>query len=321
MNTLTKLSALSLLCSGLGLFSTACSPTEEETGPLDLRRDYAEPAADELRWVTPDWTIPAYTEKQFCVYYTYSGPDIGITAQMNYQSKNGHHVTLFGTTKTVEEAPDGSSFDCTSAEVLDMASMEPIVFGGEIVTTSEGVTNEFVLPEGMAAKLRSGQRLVVQSHYVNQQDQDILVRDASFVKYVPADEVTTWAAPMALSREDFSIPANTNGYNLTFDVTLPLSVNVLYMGGHLHEWGSKFQTLLTSEGSQSLIYEVAEWEPEFRDSPMYQYFEAGAFELKKGDVITTSCTWDNDLDHALEFPQEMCVTFGMVYPLEAALVL
>ena len=38
------------------------------------------------------------------------------------------------------------------------------------------------------------------------------------------------------------------------------------------------------------------------------------FGTKAGDVFTTRCAWDNDTDRVLGFPEEMCLTFGMVYP-------
>ena len=42
--------------------------------------------------------------------------------------------------------------------------------------------------------------------------------------------------------------------------------------------------------------------------------EPGEFTLGAGDVVTATCTWFNHEGHDIDFPLEMCVTFGMGYP-------
>jgi hypothetical protein len=281
---------------------------------LDLKRNFPDAPAGSLVFTSPEYTIPAGVERQMCWATTYDGEDVGITAQRNYQSVTGHHVTVFGTSATERDLPDGQTWDCTTTASLDMTSMEPIIIGGGIEIDEEGVLNEFVLPEGMAAPLREGQRLILQSHYLNVRDQDVIVQDQAQLDIVDEASVTTWTSPFVNTVTEFSIPPNTESHTLTFDCEWEESYNLLYIGGHLHEWGLSFQTERTIGAVTDTIYEVSEWDPVFRDSPMYESFEAGEFTVSAGDVFTTHCTWFNDTAEAIEFPQEMCVTFGMAYP-------
>jgi hypothetical protein len=297
----------------LALFA-ACTPPEADPAAVDKIREFPEAPEGALVWETPVWEIPAYSERQMCVVHTYDGPDIGLHAQYNYQSPFGHHLTVFGTNATERTLAEGHEWDCTSSETLSMADMDPILIGGDIAQDPNGVLNTFILPDGMAASLQSGQRIVLQSHYVNTTADDILVQDATQIEVIPAEEVETWAAPLVNTITEFSIPANTPDYELKFDCTFEQPYTMLYLGGHLHEWGTRFSVDYTKGETQERIYEVAEWLPEFRDAPLYESYDNGAFEVAAGDTFTTTCAWNNNEDHALQFPQEMCVTFGMVYP-------
>ena len=35
-------------------------------------------------------------------------------------------------------------------------------------------------------------------------------------------------------------------------------------------------------------------------------------QLKAGHILRTKCAWNNDQDHELIFPSEMCSSFGFV---------
>lgn len=291
----------------------ACTPAESEPEAVDFIREFPEPPAGALVWETPVWEIPAYSERQMCVIHTYDGDDVGLHAQYNYQSQFGHHLTVFGTNASERDLPDGTEWDCTSQETLSMAEMDPIIIGGDIAVDPNGVLNTFILPDGMAASLDAGQRIVLQSHYVNTSADPILVQDATYIDVMPVDAVETWAAPLVNTVTNFSIPANTDNYELSFSCGFDESFTLIYLGGHLHEWGSRFSVDHTRAGATERVYEVQEWLPEFRDAPVYESYEGG-FAIEPGDEFRTTCVWNNNEDHALEFPQEMCVTFGMVYP-------
>jgi hypothetical protein len=59
---------------------------------------------------------------------------------------------------------------------------------------------------------------------------------------------------------------------------------------------------------------VATWEATFRDAaPVFDFGDEG-LSIPRGTRLRTNCAWNNTTDATLEFPSEMCVTVGFVYP-------
>ena len=57
---------------------------------------------------------------------------------------------------------------------------------------------------------------------------------------VPTDAVTTWAAPLIFSRQDFSLPPG-EASSTSFECTVDQAWNLHSFLGHMHEWGKKFE--------------------------------------------------------------------------------
>ncbi|HMV69938.1 MAG TPA: hypothetical protein PKA64_24070 [Myxococcota bacterium] len=309
----------------LPLALLACGPDDGDASgddtdaePVDLRVDYPEPAPDAMVFETPDLVIPAYSDVQFCYALTYDGAeDLGIVHMANYQGPGGHHLVIFGTTSTQRDVPDGTLWDCTSTSDLNMEDMEPVIFGGVLERDDEMTVNTLDLPDGMGVVLQAGQRMVIQSHYINTHEYPILVHDQAQFDVIPEDDVQTWASPFALSNDRFDIPAGATDY--TSDFTCHWSgepVNLLFLGPHMHEWGKAFRFEQTPAGGGDPVALIDEptWDPVYRDAPNIQRFDGGQRVIQTGDALRTSCTWFNDTEANLVFPHEMCVTFGLVFP-------
>jgi len=295
------------------------SAAEEDpaANAVDLRATFPDPPEGGLVLSTPDYIIPAYSERQFCWFSRYQGPDVGIDYQATYQSENGHHVVLMKTLADEDDFPDDSAFDCSDRDTLPMTEMEPIIFGRGI-DDGDG-SSSIVLEDGMAVEFEQDTRVVVQSHYINPTPDDILVRDAIILGLIPTEEVEIWAAPFAHTAIDFQVPAGKEA-SVSFDCTWGIDATVLFVGGHMHEWGKSFSLDWTTQGTTERIYEIAQWEPEYRDRPPVNEYEDGEFTVQAGDTFTTSCTWDNTTEAPLGFPEEMCVTFGFAYESKVPLI-
>ena len=304
----------------------ACNPgdpaAEADTGtaaaPTDLRRTFPDPPdsdAEMLVFEPPAYTIPAFGEKQFCWFGTYDGPEVGIVYNAMFQAPSGHHVVMLTTTADPDVYPDGEVFDCTGKDALPMTDMDPNFIGsGELVDTGAGPQGEFWLPEGMGAVMKPGTRYVIQSHYVNYEPEDILVNDRMVYGVLPADQIETWAAPVIHVKSDMAIPPGQET-RLSFECAFEQDVNILFLGGHMHEYGTAFSLdHLKGDGSETLLYDIPVWDPYMRDAPPFNRYLDAPLAVAAGDRWRTSCTWFNTEDHALEFPSEMCVTFGMAYP-------
>lgn len=287
---------------------------------VDLRRDDVPPAPDQgTAFVTPDYVIEPFTEAMWCWVTTWAGETTGVSAQHTWQSPMGHHVVVNLTNADPVSLPDGSTFDCTQTADLPMTEMEPLLVGGIIGGAENDNQGVLELPPGMATRLPSGSRLIVQSHYVNATSDPVLVNDVVHFDFLPQDEVETWVAAFVHVQTDLAIPIGAS--SLSFDCTWEQEANLLFLGGHMHEWGSAFSTDWTlAGGSTSVLYDLPVWDPVFRDAPPYEDYGASPLVVQPGDRFTTNCHWNNDTDHTLAFPEEMCVTFGMFWPSQVPVV-
>lgn len=315
---------LALAIPALLLALPACRPDEGDVDgtedAVDLRRDFPDPPDGGMQWVTPEMTIPAYTEQEWCYFDTYEGPTVGIDFMGMYQSDYGHHIIMTATNAEDDEYPDGTFLDCTDPDALPMTSLEPLIVGGvNWETDLETHSSQMEMPEGMAARLQEGQRLIFQAHYVNTTEDPILVQDAINIGVIPEEEVETWTAALVHTDTDIAIPPGQET-TMTVDCTFDEDTYVYFLTGHLHEWGSAFKLEWTSEAGTETIYEVPTWDPLYRDLPPVNEYEVGEFLVKAGDSFRTTCGWYNDEDYELGFPQEMCATAMMVYPAKVPVV-
>jgi hypothetical protein len=309
---------------GMFAMMVGCAAPKEEPVPegvKDLRRDFPEAPEGAMVFTPPEYTIPAFTEMQMCWVGTYTGPDVGVDYLATYQAPNGHHLLLLQITADEDELPDGEAFDCTSDDDLPMTDLEPVfVAGSEVIETEAGPEFSYRLPEGMAVEMEEGIRYVVQSHYVNTTAEDILVNDQLVYTTIPADQVETWAAPMTHVVTDHPIQPGEQK-TLSFDCAWEQDIQVLFLGGHMHEWGTAFSVDWThGDGTTERLYDIPVWDPLYRDKPPFNDYEGSGLQVAQGDVFTTTCNWFNTEDYVLDFPFEMCATFGMVYPTKVPLI-
>lgn len=288
----------------------ACTGTDVvEDDAVDLRLEYEATPGATLVYEPPDLVIPPYSDQQSCWFTTYDGPDVGVIGGTFYQNPDfGHHVIVMRTNADPEVYPDGSVHDCTETDSVPMTDMEPFVLPTDLY---EG-KSVLALPEGMANKMKGGTRLLVQSHHINYTEDTIRVNDRIDLVTTDLENVEVFAAPFAHTETDLEIPVGQ--YELEVTCAFQEDYDLLYLLGHMHEWGEYFRIDYNKEdGSTETLYEVEQWDPVFRDAPEIQRYDEG-FPVKKGESFTTTCVWNNDTDDVLTFPFEMCVTTGMIYP-------
>ena len=297
----------------------ACSPVgvndekkSDESDAVDLRLTEADVPALESHqeiWWGPDVEIEPYSDKMFCLFGTYEGDDVGLARIQFWQNAFGHHLQLFGTTTNVLDVADGEVVDCTDGNEA-MTSMEPLLiadsFNGHLLP-------EMQIPDGMAYKLRNGQRWVLQAHYVNTGGDTIRAMDPAVLDFMPVEDVETWVAPLVINHGDFEIPAQSEASS-SYACNYDQDYNLLYLLGHMHEWGKNMSITVENGGNVDTVYEVDEWDVLFRDDPPVNGYADAPFVLSAGSTMQVDCTWNNDTDEPLGFPNEMCVAVAMAYP-------
>lgn len=300
----------------------ACNPgVELENGstapePEDVaihEEDLGELTDDQFILAGPDLVLDPGTDTMTCMFGTYTGPDVGLHDVHTYQGKYGHHFQLFGTTTPAIDVPDGTVVDCSGeSDSFQMAALEPLGLPNHVEVNGQE-TISMPLPEGMAVSLENGQRYILQSHYLNSGPDPIRVGDKAVLTTIDPDAVEIWAAPLIFNRDDFRIPAGGD-LTTTFSCTADNDWNLLYMLGHMHEWGTAFQVDTVEGDVRTEFYSVASWDPVFRDAPFIVSSVDEPVQIAAGTVFETSCSWFNDTEEDLVFPHEMCATVSFVYP-------
>lgn len=272
------------------------APKPSDLEPLDLRVE--RPAADPgyIDFVAGESVIPPGEERMICTHVRFeSDEDAAFEYVDSVQGKYGHHVVLLGAKQPL---PPGTVEDCTAPE--DMAKYDAYTIGDQ------------ELPPGYGVRLPAGHAMVVQAHYVNGDDRPIRVRDVVRLKRVPVDQVQTWAAIYVTNTLAIEIPAGEQA-EVEFDCRVKKDVDLLVLGGHMHEWGTRFELLYgPDEDHLESLYLASPWVPEYRDLPPMTLFFQHPFRLQAGYLLRTKCQWHNDQDTDLEFPHEMCTSFGYV---------
>ncbi len=279
-----------------GAESGTTPPAPEALTPLDLRVAMPVPDNTFIDFVTGETVIPPGEERMICTHVRFDGTeDAAFAYAESKQGQYGHHALLFG---AKEPKPPGTVEDCTDAE--DMARFNAYTIGDQ------------ELPEGYAVHLPAGYPMVVQSHHINANERPILVRDVIRLKRIALDKVQTWASVHITNGYGLQVPAQEQA-QLEFDCIVEKDVDLLMVGGHMHEWGTRFE-LLYGPDTEHLdsLYLASPWVPQYRDLPPITLFFNNPMQLKAGHILRTKCAWNNDQDHELIFPSEMCSSFGFV---------
>ena len=269
--------------------------TEKSGGPRDLR--VAVPAADAKFFdvVMPEATLEPGEEKQLCLHVTLEGDDLAVIGLDGEQSQYGHHMVVL---KPDTPKPHGTLEDCSSG--TSMAEYQTFV-----LPAAE-------LPAGHAIRVPGGSSFVVQAHTINTGSEAVLIRDVARLALIDSAEVQTWATTFATGSIDFSIaPSQTT--TVEFDCALEEDGELLFVGGHMHELGSRFEIQIgPSVAELSPVYLADPWRPEYRDLPPVTLLFNNPVALAKGTIVRTTCEWKNPGQEPVQFPQEMCGSFGYI---------
>lgn len=277
--------------------------------------DYPAPTGGE-QWFGPEVVVEPMSEVQYCAFYTYNGPTMGMQSFQSWQGEGGHHLILLGTVATTFDHPDGDVIDCTATGDIPMTEFEPLINAEPL---GQGLS-AIDLGEGMAVRLETGQRYVVQAHYLNPSTERRKYRDIMAVGLVPEDQVTTWAAAFALTDVTLALPPGQES-TVQFDCDFEDTYNVMYLTGHMHEWGKTYALDVKVDGGDpERLFTLDPWDPVYRDAPPLAKFADGDMIIGPGVTLSTTCVWNNDTDGELAFPAEMCATYGMLYPSQAPVV-
>jgi Copper type II ascorbate-dependent monooxygenase, C-terminal domain len=239
-----------------------------------------------------EWVAPVATEDQEVLDVT------------GLQSTTGHHAVLFATTETNFKV--GESHICTPDDMVSVS------FIGAVVSTGAQLTQ---LPEGLFFRLRKGQALMMNTHWLNATDKTVEGQAVVDVKYGAADPSHTIADIFANNGDTFMIPP---GAPTQYDVscTFPQDMNFAMVTDHMHTAGtSAYTEVLHTDGTSTMLRQDTSWASDEQFNPIYTMFSlAQPYVVHTGDTIHTHCEWQNQGTSTLLFPDEMCAGQAFYFP-------
>jgi Copper type II ascorbate-dependent monooxygenase, C-terminal domain/Copper type II ascorbate-dependent monooxygenase, N-terminal domain len=181
----------------------------------------------------------------------------------------------------------------------------------------------FTLPDDVGLELPGpGEVLTLQIHYNNIAGYTD-ASDASGVALCAGPARANTAATVWLGTLNIDIPAGAEGYSTSGSCDTALlqqPINILSSWPHMHQFGASLKTEVLRGGdpaNSEMLVEVADWN--FNNQIYYPH--EPAVVIDPGDVLRTTCTYDNPTDHGVGVGEgtgdEMCFNFALVYPIEA----
>lgn len=295
--------ALSVSAAVLG-----CDPPPAADDVIDQRVEIPDAPADGMQVIGPELTIESGEDKMLCWVPDIAALDADelVARFETFQGQSGHHLLAM---KSIIPREPGEIFDCGSLE--NMSTVRPLFTPN--TANSEGTFN--LLTDDFAVRLPAHTQLVMQSHYVNTNLKPILVRDVGNLVFLPENEERIEANYFAIHDGDFSVPPTNASYKHSVDCVIDQPVQFASIIGHMHEWGQRVTVEKIEASGNTMIYEVADWGPQFRDAPPVTHYPLdNALSMNTGDTMRLTCEWVNDTGETLGFPNEMCDSMLVYYP-------
>ena len=307
-----SLVAVGILVAVLSLLG--CDPTAADGGGGDAPTDnrVAIPDAPDsglgMQFVMPEWTVPAGEELMWCWVTEWTPEqDVMVTGFQGFQAElGGHHLVALGTSVPFEA---NYAYDCTDLD--SMNALEPLVL------PDPGQQSH--LPEGYAVRVPAGNQVVLQSHYVNYTDQDLLVADVVHLYFADATADVVEASYVILNHGALELEQGL--VEAEVGCVMPADqaeYNVTSLFGHMHELGSSLRIDVDQGAGLERLYEIEQWDVDFRDVPPITHWEpTEPLTLQAGDQLHLGCSFNNTTGHVVHFPEEMCTAVALYYPASA----
>ncbi len=310
-NRVPALACAAVLTAAVAMSCESAAPDAPAVVDQKAKNVPAAPSADKgMQFVGPKLTVAPGEEKMLCwVPEWVPEKDYMIRKFRGFQGTMGHHVVALQD-KGGNYKP-GQTFDCTS--VAQMVNLQPLV-----LPDPDAHSDKSLLQEGYAVRLAKGMRPVFQSHYVNYGAKTIEIQDVARLEF--ATEASLTEVSYFILNDSLVDVAAKGETTRSTKCKVPADIKLLATLGHMHEMGTKIKVEHTRPLDKAYpsktMFNVAQWKPEFRDAGPVEVFGVGAtsLDLKAGDEITVTCTWNNTSGKQMFFPKEMCTTVSYYYP-------
>jgi hypothetical protein len=282
-------------------------------GAVDVQ--LAPPAASAgFQLGTGGWDVPKGTESQRCYFFRVpgsGGDPLWVNRIVAAQNPGSHHLNIFRVKTIVAlDGEDGQLVDGGECWKSGNWADWPLVFNSQQSVEGKNVV-DWSLPAGVAHRFTPGEKLMLQSHYVNAQTQSTPGRARALVNFDFAPPSST--APVELGTvfaTDQNIRICPGDTDRSFAATCRFArgqpVTVLAANGHFHSRGVKF-TMTAVDGSNNPLGDPFYLSTQWSD-PVWIHDLSVA--VPQGGGVGYSCTYTMSPDACADPTDSCCATFG-----------
>jgi hypothetical protein len=242
-----------------------------------------------------------FTEVWACAVYTAPNTSTANVNWVQYQQNAGtHHMTLSTAFDAASIPFDDGLYDCDEVYQGDFMKDQVMFFGNQ-----GAATGELHLPEGIAAQLPGGLKIVHEVHYVNASESPVDLYSRVNAWTIPDADVTSGIWGGSVRDEHIEIPANAAEHVEWSRCVMNRDVDVLFLASHMHARGVEF-TIAPFDGETvgETLFTNTDWH-----DPKITQFDP-PLTVKAGQGFQFTCTWRNDDDHPVSYgltaEDEMC---------------
>jgi hypothetical protein len=261
-----------------------------------------EPSAQLL---SVDYQLDPGQELYLCKWVTVE-KDMLIHSITPIEGQATHHQVL--AIETTANVPDGTAPCDTQAEfnVLTWKMLFASGVGSPTLT----------MPDNVALPVHAGDQLVLQLHLLNASTNaisstaslDVVTLEPSAQ---PLAATMILAGPLPIHKSTPDIPVGDNQV-VTGGCTFDDPTHYFAVFPHMHQIGKHIQVTATVGGTPTTVYDA---DYSF-DNQVFAEFKP--LDLKPGDKIGVTCTYDNQTGQPVHFGQsslnEMCFAISYLYP-------
>jgi hypothetical protein len=281
------------------------------------------PAAEGYRRLVAA-TIPDIQPGGDVTYCQYVMPsfdhDVDIIDLTGHQSHYGHHVVAFS---FVDDGTQeiGSSFPCMGTEVssgVGNATSPGFSVGsylGGIAGETDTSKSGSPLPEGVAFRLKKGNGIMLNIHFLNTGNQAVdgdAVIDVKFADPDPSRLIASMFVNVDMTF-DLAPSAQTDS---SAGCVAESDAKIIMAANHMHEYGIAASSEVQRAGAATFesLHDDPTWSYDMQFNIQYSRWSATEpYVLHAGDTIRTNCSWRNTTSTSMTFPREMCV--GLMFVL------
>lgn len=250
---------------------------------------------DWLTLIEGDWSLPPGSEGYVCVIATMK-EDVWVSAFRPITPDGTHHTVL-----TKGAIGDDGVFACDFS------------LNGQNMIYGSGVgTNEMRMPEGVAMKLSTGDKLLLNLHLYNVNGTDLTGVSGTQIQVADPDDIEYEAQGTLAGTFNIALEPQSQG-SATGSCTMPAATNIFAVGPHMHQLGTHMVVTAQPQGGPVVIHDAP-----YTFEDQLGFPVAPVVALQAGDSVRVDCSYDNATNRFVTFgdssDQEMCFASLWVYP-------